>query len=294
MSQTIDAAEVRQHPGRAADVAAQRAGVVVQLLHDRDEQRVASRLFDTVWSTDGAPLLPDHLQRALVHAGNYLAGAWADDRMVGAVLGFLGQQDGRLYLHSHLLGIDEHARRRGIGFALKQHQRAWALAHGLGTVSWTYDPLVGRNAYFNLSKLGAAIVDYHSDFYGAMPDGVNQGDESDRVLVAWDLEGDRAVAASQGRLPVPSVALLRGQGAEVALDRNAFGGPTVSAHSGPVALCRVPGDIVALRTTSPALARSWRRALREVFVRALEGGYTATGMTTDGWYILERPASAPS
>jgi predicted GNAT superfamily acetyltransferase len=31
-------------------------------------------------------------------------------------------------------------------------------------VTWTFGPLVRRNAYFNLVKLGATAVAFHKDF----------------------------------------------------------------------------------------------------------------------------------
>lgn len=48
-------------------------------------------------------------------------------------------------------------------------------------------PLVRRNAYFNLVKLGARATDYLPDCYGPMHDGLNRGEASDRLFVEWDL-----------------------------------------------------------------------------------------------------------
>src|SRR5581483_10885895 len=78
-----------------------------------------------------------------------------------------------------------------LGYELKQHQRTWALDRGLTAIEWTFDPLVRRNAYFNLVKLGAEIIRYEPDFYGPMRDATNAGDESDRVVTRWKLIDDR-------------------------------------------------------------------------------------------------------
>ena len=59
-----------------------------------------------------------------------------------------------------------------VGFVLKQHQRSWALERDIDTIEWTFDPLVRRNAYFNLTKLGARLVGYVDNFYGKLHDGV--------------------------------------------------------------------------------------------------------------------------
>ena len=56
---------------------------------------------------------------------------------------------------------------QGIGLALKWHQRRWCLDRGIRTVEWTYDPLVARNGWFNLTKLGARAVAYEVDFTAA-------------------------------------------------------------------------------------------------------------------------------
>ncbi len=56
---------------------------------------------------------------------------------------------------------------------MKLHQRAWAIARGIPVIEWTFDPLVARNAYFNIRKLGAMPVEYLPNFYGIMGDGIN-------------------------------------------------------------------------------------------------------------------------
>ena len=106
-------------------------------------------LFDGIWRfRPGRAPITVEMMRALSHAGNYVAGAFEGDRLAG---GSVGSSAGHP-LHSHVTGA---AIGRGIGFALKLHQRAWALARELERITWTYDPLVRRNAHFNLAKLGA-------------------------------------------------------------------------------------------------------------------------------------------
>jgi predicted GNAT superfamily acetyltransferase len=142
---------------------------------------------------------------------------------------------------------------------------------------WTFDPLVGRNARFNLVKLGAVGTDYLVDFYGPMADGVNAGDESDRLTVTWDLTA-----------PVRPYEPGDREGAPVT--RRAPDGGPLAHRDGDRVWCRVPDDIVALRAADPALALRWRHAVREVFTEAFAGGLTATGMSRDGWYTLEATA----
>jgi predicted GNAT superfamily acetyltransferase len=279
------------HASSAAEAAARRAGAALAELHEIGELTEVAELFIEVWRTERAeaPCTPA-LLRALAHSGNYVAGARLAGRMVGASVGFLYPAGHGVGLHSHITGVTDAAQVRGIGFALKQHQRAWALARRVDVVSWTFDPLVRRNAHFNLVKLGAEIVEYLPNFYGRMPDAINAGDESDRCLVSWPLASERAVAASRGPVPEPEVDALRRTGARVLLEEDPAGRPLIGAPGPPGAtalLAQVPDDIVAIRGSDPELARHWRAALRATMGEALGRGLAATGITRSGWYVLE-------
>jgi predicted GNAT superfamily acetyltransferase len=268
----------------AARLAAGRAGVTVHELDDLAGVQQASALFDVVWTDPTGPIMPVNLVRALSSAGSYVAGAFLDGRMVGSIIGFLGLHDGELVLHSHILGVLASTRGRSVGFALKQHQRAWCLARGVTTTLWTFDPLVRRNAYFNLCKLGAVGARYEENFYGPMSDGINSGDETDRLVVAWRLTDARVTAAAEGRaVEVPSSEPLA-----VLLDVNDDGSPRVLEADGAQLRCRVPEDILRVRETHPEVALQWRRALRDTLGAAVSDGYEAVGMDRDGWYTLTR------
>ena len=68
-----------------------------------------------------------------------------------------------------------------MGESLKLAQRAQALDQGIDLVRWTFDPLLARNAWLNVGKLGAVIDRFARSFYGAMSDAINQGERSDRA-----------------------------------------------------------------------------------------------------------------
>ena len=160
--------------------------------------RRLTTLFNQVWGTI-TPLVGVELLRAIEHAGGYVAAAYLDDQVVGGSLGFLGRHDGAPSLHSHITGILPGVRRTGLGRAMKLHQRAWAADHGLTWVTWTFDPLVRRNAWFNIDVLGAQVHEYLVDFYGPIDDAINAGDESDRLLVAWPAVDDGTPTADRRR-----------------------------------------------------------------------------------------------
>lgn len=256
------------------------------LLDGVDQLQAAAVLLARIWerSMTDPPVSRDVL-RALAFSNNYVAGAYLDDELVGVSVGFLGLSGGTLYLHSQITGVAPGIQGRDVGFALKQHQRAWALERGIAAIGWTFDPLVRRNGFFNLTKLGAEVVAYRPHFYGEMQDAFNTGDETDRAVVRWELTSARAVRAAAGSYEEPpDVAVLRAEGATVILDEGPMVGPVV----GEVLLARVPEDVVALRRSDPERALAWRRAARDSFGQAIEGGYVATAMTRSGWYVLQR------
>lgn len=267
--------------GAGLNGAGREDGVVVRELHSIEEFGAVFRLFDRIWRPQpgGAPITVE-MMRALSHAGNYVAGAYLGGRLVGASVGFLAAPAGRS-LHSHITGA---ATGGGIGFALKLHQRAWALDRGLETITWTYDPLVRRNAHFNLAKLGARPEEYLPCFYGSMDDAINAGDESDRVLAVWRLRESHVLAAARrepapGRVPPGAVPGLRDGG----------GRPLPGRTDAPAVLVAVPEDIETMRAEDPRAAREWRLAVRDVLGGLLRDGARVTGFYDRSCYIVERP-----
>jgi predicted GNAT superfamily acetyltransferase len=263
-------------------------------LTEVEELRELAELFAVVWGRPGEPAIDSDVLKALAHSGNYVCGAYADRRLVGGLVGwFGGVPPHELHLHSHILGVVAGSEAHGVGFELKQHQRRWCLERGVKVIEWTTDPLVRRNGYFNLTKLGAEARRYLVNVYGQMTDGINAGEESDRLLISWQLESQSTKTASIGRAAEPQLdELLRGGAARV-LSVGGAGEPMVtsSVSFARVLLCQVPDDIVALRQSDPSLARAWRRALRAAITDALAAGYEVSGATRSGWYVLESRAN---
>ena len=157
-----------------------------------------------MWGGD-RDAMPPNLLRALAHSGNYVVGLYDGDRMVGASVAFFAAPAERS-MHSHITGVLPGLQSHGLGRVLKQHQREWAFARDVGHITWTFDPLVARNAHFNLRVLGARVTEYLVDHYGPMDDGVNRGDETDRLMVSWALAAPPAPTPSDD-LVVASVAV---------------------------------------------------------------------------------------
>ena len=228
-------------------------------------------LFDRIWGSGrDEPAVDSSVLRALAHTGNYVAGAYDGQTLVGASVGFFAE-DG--HLHSHITGIAAEYQGRGIGRLLKHHQRDLALTRGRTAISWTFDPLIARNAYFNLHSLGAAVVEYLPDFYGDMHDAVNAGDATDRLYVVWALD-----------TPVPLPPIAADVPALVARDGDQ---PVSNSVRAPRLAVATPADIEKLRTHDRDLAVRWRMAVRSAMVGAMAAGYRVAGITRDGYYVLE-------
>ena len=259
--------------------AAATAGVVIRDVDDAATAGTIGPFLRALWGREADPA-PYDLVMAMVHAGNYVSGAYADGRLVGALVAFTGIDAG-LHLHSHILGVVPEARARGVGFALKLDQRAWALRNGITRIEWSTDPLIRRNVHFNIDKLGAAAVRYIPNMYGAMRDDENAGDESDRIVVQWRAE--RALTTTAPPPPLPSGPVVLAEGGN--------GEPVVTARPGgaDVVLCTVPADIVAVRRGDPNLGHQWRLALRQVLGGAMGEGWRLLGLGDGGAYVLSAP-----
>ncbi len=279
--------------GELAEQAARRCRLTVELIHEPADAGEAAQLLQQIWRTPhGAPIAPE-LFVSLEHTGNYAALARQDGRVVAASAAFRAG-DGSPHLHSHITGVAASHRGRSVGYAMKLHQRAWAVDHGYEVISWTFDPMQSRNAYFNVVKLGARFDRYLPDFYGPMGDAINEGGLSDRGLMKWGLSTPAAAHTSaapdtSGPMPVvlPLLAVEDGR-AEL----------HVPALDAPLVSITVPTDVGSLRRSDPDLALRWHHGVRDAFLAALGQGYEV--FTFDPHhhaYILRRPdahAPAPS
>jgi len=245
---------------RLATVAAAAAGVSVRAAEPRDLSGIIG-LFERTWgvgrSPDRAMLL------ALDFAGNTVLVATQHGKAVGATLGFLGWAGG-VHLHSHMAAVVPWHRGGGVGYALKLLQRAICLEQGVSEVRWTFDPLIRRNAHFNLVKLGAEVTGFLPDFYGRLDDVISGGDRSDRFEVRWLLESDR---------------VRRSLAAEAAPEWTA------------VARWPLDVDFEQLRVDDPVAAARRREESRMVFAAALGQGLRPE-LTVDNNYVFTADPSA--
>lgn len=136
-------------------------------------------------------------------AGGFILGAFDGDNLVGFVLSVPGFYKGESFFYSHMTAVDQGYQNYGIGGKLKWAQREFSLARNVKLIKWTFQPILARNAYFNLNRLGATIQKYIPNFYGTdyhtnHLEGGKLGLDSDRLYADWHLESDKVKQLANG------------------------------------------------------------------------------------------------
>jgi predicted GNAT superfamily acetyltransferase len=290
--EAFPATPVTEEAHLQARQAADRAAVQVTLVNDLSGLEAVEDLINGTWDNDTSEISLGVL-RALTKSGHFVSGAYQDGLLVGACVAFVsGGADA--YLHSHLAAVSPDHRAKGVGFALKLHQRAWSLERGIPWVSWTFDPLVRRNAHLNIARLGASPVEYLLDFYGTRPDSLNLNVPTDRVLVLWSLDSVKtALACARRAAPLHAAQLMEG-GARVLVCPDGAEEPVTHPDTGePTLLVGLPADITAIRRDRPEVAERWRTVVQRTLGRAVDHGIPVIGFTEQGHYVIDRTGFAP-
>ena len=233
------------------------SNISIRPLTSLPDQDLGRMIFDKTWAMDAGTEITPNLLQAMIHSGAYLSGAFVDGNCVGAAFAFPATTGG-LHLHSHMTAVLDSFRDKGIGYALKVDQYKWAKQNNYKEITWTFDPLVARNAKLNVLKLGVDISAYYPNFYGDMPDELNAGDESDRVMASLKVVGD---------VPTPKTA--------------------ISTPDKSAVLIAIPDDIVAIRGKDLAENLRWRRSVRDEFVSALARGGKVIGFSANNEYVVQ-------
>ncbi|MDB4916673.1 MAG: hypothetical protein JWM95_4317 [Gemmatimonadetes bacterium] len=249
------------------------------------EFRACVDLQAEVWGPEYTDSVPASLLQIATYVGGVVMGAFADDELIGFLFGLTGIDGAEIVHWSHLLGVRDSARNLGVGRLLKEAQRDVLAARGVQRMSWTFDPLVSKNAHLNLNRLGARVVAYVPDMYGTTTSPLHYGIATDRLIVSVDTNAvapsHETVDATPHRLPVLTPEMHDG---DVAVDTAAP----------PAALwIEIPGDIRQVIEQAPSAAAEWRSIVRAHFQWALPLGYEVKGLQRDSvtsrsFYLLQK------
>jgi predicted GNAT superfamily acetyltransferase len=275
-----------------------KSAIVIRDLESFEDLSKAQILEQQVWELSDLDVTPMTLAIAMREAGSLWLGAFDGNGLVGFAFGFLGMEHGEVMVHSHVLGVLPEFRDSDLGYKLKLAQRERALAWRLRLMTWTFDPLLSKNAHLNFNKLGVVSDAYKIDFYGPETSSSLHQNGTDRLWVKWPMASRRVQGRLQGKqnrqemldalATVLPLVQFDGNGKPKRTDLSA-------ALSRQRIAIEIPGDIGALEAKDPALAHEWRLATRWAFTEALKSGFfvaefcrTIRGQQGPGSYLLEK------
>jgi len=264
------------------------------------DMRQVEAIQKEVWGLDDREVFPTVALIPIIEAGGVLIGAYAGDRLAGFVFGYPGQHHGRPIMHSDMLAVRPAYRSLGLGYRLKLAQRERALANGIDTITWTFDPLQSLNAHFNIARLGAIADSYRVNYYGDTSGFLHRAG-TDRLWATWQLLSTRVKGRIEGgadtevpALYQPPAALQLGPDDEPVADE-----PDCFEHQSLA--IEIPEDINWMLTERSHLAERWRRATRMTFTRAISSGFfvkefyrVIRGHGRVGLYLLARNGGSAS
>ncbi len=301
-----------------------RASFHLQILDQPVQMAAIEELQRRVWPGNETEIVPGHLLLTAAHNGGLVIGAFVVEggrppagptsafssqpglaegyRLAGFVFGCPGlyaTPDGPRLKHcSHMLAVDPEQRDLGLGFALKRAQWQMVRQQGIDRITWTYDPLLSRNGYLNIARLGAVCSTYLPDAYGTMYDALNAGLPSDRFQVDWWVN-TRRVALHLSKRPRLQLDLAHylAAGAEILNPSGAGSGgfpmpagadrlERLVGEQDSLLLVEIPADFQALRHFDLGLALTWRLHTRSLFERLFAQGFVVTD-------FIHLPGAAP-
>ncbi len=287
----------------------------IRPLQTLDDFHAAEEVQRVAWDSDDVDIVPLHIMLTVARNGGVALGAFAEEQLVGFVLGFLGTSNRygaeapatvKLKHCSHQLGVLPQWQSRGVGYALKVAQREAVLNQGVRLITWTYDPLESKNAHLNIARLGAVCNTYIRDYYGELRDNLNRGLATDRFQVDWWIASRRIETRLTRNRPPLQLRHYLDVGAPIvnAIQWDDRGLPVcedpIERPRSDRFLVEFPADFQAIRRADSALAKAWRLQLRSICEAAFAAGYTVIdclyepGQRARSFYVLLQTESSDS
>jgi len=232
---------------------------------------------------------------------------YAGDRPIGFLACFADFDRRGPFWYGARMGVDRRYWDKNIGDELVRVMYESAKERNIPRIRWTYDPLVSRNGYIYIHRMGATVREIGFNYYSAVftSDEFNRGISTDRLMVEWNIRSDRVrERLEQGILPslyddseitpdntINSVEIDE-QGFETPGDKLVF-----NLTASPLFM-EIPYDQDRLLRADRVRAQILRDKIRALFMHYLARGYSVVGFVVkrepDGrrrpFYRLDRDA----
>jgi predicted GNAT superfamily acetyltransferase len=252
--------------------------ITIRPLKRIEEFRQCERIQMDTWGTLG---VASEVLKVTAKYGGAVIGAFEGAKLAGFIYAFLARRHGELIHWSHQMAVAPGSRDRGLGFRMKIVHRRLALAAGIRSICWTFDPLQSRNAALNIARLGARAEEYLVNCYGRFPSRIERGLPSDRFVVNWRI-ATRAVERRLKGLPRPAAPLSLPRVNETRANaQNLIANRAIrTGLKAPELLVEIPSHTDAMRASALPLARRWRMETRRIFEHYFARGYVVDGFIT--------------
>ncbi len=238
------------------------------------------------------------------------------ERFMGFSYGFVGVKDKtvafksplNLRFYSQYTAVKEEFRNYGLGVAIKEFQKEKVLnLLGISSITCTYDPLTGINAWRNIHHFGMEVEEYRVSTYGEYGGLLNRLDiPSDRFFMSWDLRAEKTPGIPRPLSPPPAEQCVlaveekpvQGRNGSVALEVITSADLDKNKET---LFVRIPLDFYRMLRETDVEDRAvreiplrWRLETRSIFQSAFKRGYRIMDFfqTDDkppkNYYVLRR------
>lgn len=284
------------------DSAVSMNSITIRDLSGSSEFQQMERVQTLAWDRDPRSLVPWEFMKIAQYSGAVVLGAFDGDKLIGYAFGVLGTVPThgrmislptleRLQVYSHQLAVLPEYQSAGVGRRLKLAQREFCRRHNIELMTWTFDPLMGRNGWLNIGRLGGRVSVFLPNWYG---------DLQHRFILEWWLNDDH-VQKRLDRAQPPPLQTYLDEGIPIAnpTSFNQDGSLTPPARfevqSAPTVLLEVPGNISAMRRSDPQTENAWRHHIQEILPAYLDQGYLISEVCRSGkqngrriFYVLNK------
>lgn len=260
-----------------------------------EDCRKIEHLQKQIWQSPEIEIVPDHMLLTFALNQGIVLLATENDEPLGFTFGFQGAtKDGHRKHVSHQLGVLPAAQNRNLGYRLKLAQREMAMSQGLDLMTWTFDPLLSRNAHLNFGKLGVINRSYIRNLYGDMRDEINGIAESDRFKVEWWLNHPTVEQKLAHAFHPPIVDASQILNISDVDSRGLLIPPEkILPLSAARHFIQIPIDIDAIKKADFSLVKTWRMHTRMIFEKTIAEKYIFTDFIflreqQKAYYLLEK------